>query len=150
MLPNFIYFLYVTILAFILLSKPPVETASALSDTVQGDWISKEINSTDTGIIKKIICKLSLLPEVKQSNHYIDSFSKHTHGISFRVMRRPNKFGNYFWIAVGYDSDIRFETYYNFYVWPDKMLIKYLDVRSGKPITLSEWRKKRKPEDVIK
>jgi hypothetical protein len=104
----------------------------------------------DTNAVDKILYRLSKLPEVRWSNLYIDSFTRHTHRISMRVVEKPDSMKKYYWIAVGYNNDERFETYYNFYVWPDKMIIKYLDSKSGKVLTLSEWRKTRTLEDVIR
>jgi len=112
--------------------------------------LGQKYNSGDRLLIARIVDKLFALAEVKQSNSFIDSFSHHTHGIAARVMSRPDKSTKYYWIAVGYDNDERFETYYNFYVLPDKMTIKYLDTFTGKALTLAEWRKNRKPSDVIK
>ena len=112
--------------------------------------VARKYNSGDSLLVARITDKLFHLAEVQQSNSFIDSFTHHTHGIAARIMQRPNKSTKYYWIAVGYDSDLRFETYYNFYVWPDKMTIKYLDTFTGKALTLAEWRKNRKPSDVIK
>jgi hypothetical protein len=103
----------------------------------------------DSAVIERILRKLKTLPEVKLSHHYIDSFSNHNHGISMTVMKRPDNLTKYYWIAVGYNSSERFETYYNFYVWPDKMTIKYYETLTGKTLTLAEWRKNRKSGEVI-
>lgn len=101
-------------------------------------------NNNDSEVVNKIIKKLVNLPEVKAKNSYVDSLTKHAKGVSFRVMLKPGKLAKYYWIAVGYDSNLRFETYYNFYVWPDKMIIKYLDTNNGKTLSLAEWRRNKK------
>jgi len=98
------------------------------------------IHGNDSEVINRIMDKLYRLPEVKEKDAFIDSLTKHKHGISMRIMQRPGKLTKYYWIAVGYNSNLRFQTYYNFYVWPDSMVIKYLDPDSGKILTLSEWR----------
>jgi hypothetical protein len=100
---------------------------------------------SDTLIESTIMDKLFELPEVKRKWKFVDSLTGHKKGISMRVMKRPEGVSNYYWIAVGYDSDLKFETYYNFYVWPDQMTIRYFDTVDGKILTLAEWRKKLTP-----
>ena len=97
----------------------------------------------DSGIVTRITNKLFALPEVKMKNIFVDSLTNHKKGISMRVMQKPDKLKKYYWIAVGYDSDLRFETYYNFYIWPDNMIIKYLHPYNGRALTLADWRKSR-------
>ena len=134
--------------------KSSISTGSKRALVLPGDWWKNEDqeydHSGDSVLIARIVDKLFDLPEVRLSNSYVDSFTHHTHGIAARVMQRPGKSAKYYWIAVGYDSDLRFETYYNFYVWPAKMTIKYMDTFTGKMLTLAAWRKTRKPGDVIK
>jgi hypothetical protein len=96
------------------------------------------------------LARLFSLPEVKLSSRFIDSLTNHRHGIAMRIVQRPDKSNKYFIIDAGYDNDLRFENYYNFYVWPEKMTIKIVDSYTGKLLTLSEWRKTRKPMAVIK
>jgi hypothetical protein len=99
----------------------------------------------DTLIENEIMEKLIELPEVKRKWKFVDSLTGHKKGISMRVMKRPEGVSTYYWIAVGYDNDLSFETYYNFYVWPDQMTIRYYDPVEGKILTLAEWRKKLNP-----
>src|ERR1700753_164550 len=81
----------------------------------------------DTVVENKILEKLFNLPEVKMSNRFIDSITNHRHGISMRIVQRPDKSNRYFLVDAGYDNGERFENYYNFYVLPEKMIIKVLD-----------------------
>jgi hypothetical protein len=99
----------------------------------------------DTLTENTIMEKLFELPEVKRKWKFVDSLTAHKKGISMRVMKRPEGISTYYWIAVGYDNDLSFETYYNFYVWPDPMTIRYYDPGEGKILTLAEWRKKLNP-----
>jgi hypothetical protein len=94
----------------------------------------------DSVNLKRIMYKLFNLPEIRKKNKFIDSLTNHKKGISMRVMKSPDRMIKHYWIAVGYDSDFRFETYYNFYVWPKQMFIKYLDPITGELLTLEEWR----------
>lgn len=105
---------------------------------------------TDTAIENKILDKLFNLPEVKISSRFIDSLTNHRHGISMRIIQRPNGLKKYYIIDAGYNSSERFENYYNFYVWPDRMIVKVVDSYTGRLLTLTEWRKKRKPGALIR
>jgi hypothetical protein len=116
------------------------------------DWKSmdrKRPFCDENQIVDSIIAKLLQLPEVRKSNNFVDSFTHHKHGVSALVMSKPSKNSKYYCIAVGYNGDLRFETYYNFYVWPKTMTIKYLDTYSGEILTLAKWRRIRKSGDVI-
>jgi hypothetical protein len=132
-------------------TAPPVDEIKYVSS----NWIyfqfvdRKRPCCNEIGIVDSIVTKLLQLPEVRKANNYIDSFTHHMHGVSAFVVSKPNENLKYYCIAVGYNGDLRFETYYNFYVWPRTMMIKYLDTDSGKLLTLAEWRKKRKSRDVI-
>ena len=58
--------------------------------------------------------------------------------------------GNVFYeIEVGYNSEMRFETYYTFYIEKGKCNnIKVLDTIEGDTITLSKWRKRMASLDI--
>ncbi|HMH20152.1 MAG TPA: hypothetical protein VK563_00180 [Puia sp.] len=136
-----------------ILFKGIPSSAIALPENWNGDFWKNQMtyfavlqnkNLNDSELVNKALDKLFQLQEVKRKNKFIDSLTKHTKGISMRVMQKPSKLTKYYWIAVGYDNDLRFETYYNFYVYPDNMSIRYLDTYSGDAITLMQWRKKRK------
>ena len=99
------------------------------------------VQKGDDSIVSKIENKIFLLPEVQRKQKLVDSISHHKHGVSIMVIERPNKTGKYYWIAVGYSSEIRFETMFNFYVWSSPMVIKYFDTDKGKELTLAQWRK---------
>ena len=44
----------------------------------------------DTVVENKILERLFNLPEVKLSDHFIDSITNHRHGISMRIVHRPD------------------------------------------------------------
>jgi hypothetical protein len=104
----------------------------------------REIHVCDTNIVieNKILEKLLNLPEVKAAGRFIDSLSHRHHGISMRIVQRPARSKKYYIIDAGYSNGERFENYYNFYVWPDKMIIKIVDSYTSQLLTLAEWRKK--------
>jgi hypothetical protein len=108
---------------------------------LSGD-VNARIQQTDDSVfVNKIMDKLFSFPEIKRKQAFVDSLSHHKRGISMIVMQKPGKANKYYWIAVGYNGAQRFETYYNFYVWPSQMEIKYLDTESGNLLTLAQWRK---------
>lgn len=98
---------------------------------------------SDTTTEEIVIDKVYKLREVQAKDRYIDSLTHHKKGISLRVIEHPSIKKPYYWIQVGYDSDIRFEVYYNFYVYKKGLSIKYYDTFSGKVMELEQWRKRR-------
>lgn len=85
---------------------------------------------------------LLTIPQVKKSDSYIDSLTNHKHGISFMVGKpQQGKEDLGYQIQAGYNSDVRFETYYFFYINPANKEIKVLDATSGNILPLQEWQK---------
>jgi len=105
-------------------------------------FLNRHVQQTDdSAIVNKIMDKIFGFPEVKRKQAFVDSLSHHKRGVFMMVMQKPGKVNKYYWIAVGYNGTQRFETYFNFYVWPSQMVIKYLDNETGNLITLAQWRK---------
>ena len=84
------------------------------------------------------------LPEVQRANAYIDSFSNHKHGISFLIQRYPGKGVDHYWVQAGYNGDLHYEPYFNFYVYPPELAVKILDPLTGSVYTLVQWRIRKK------
>lgn len=107
------------------------------------------INANDEFIVeaphsvleKKILEKISLLPEYKRSNAYLDSLTNRKHGLSSMIFK-PSKNEKEYYVRVGYNGDDRFETYYNFYVDSTTLAIKIADVLEGDIVSLETWRKR--------
>lgn len=82
------------------------------------------------------------LQEVKIKAALIDSISKHKSGISFMPDSLMLKGVPFYEIKTGYNSEIRFESYYTFYVEKgDCDNIKILEPIEGDIVSLLEWRK---------
>ena len=96
---------------------------------------------TDTVLENKIIDKLLTLPFVKKTNVYIDSFSNHKHGIAFMIDKGGDSTDTDITVEAGYNGELRFETYYHFYVNPGTLEIKVLDVVTDKKLTVKEFMK---------
>jgi hypothetical protein len=99
----------------------------------------------DDKLRDKIIDKIANLAEVQEKSIYIDSLTKGKNGISVIILSSPSKTDPYYWVQAGYNSSVRFEPYFNFYVYPPNLEIKYLDVNNeDKLVSLKEWRRMRK------
>ncbi|WP_445712047.1 hypothetical protein [Flavobacterium sp.] len=81
------------------------------------------------------------IKEVKEKNKFIDSISKGKHGISL-ISDSINREGiTYYEINAGYNSEMRFENYFTFYVEKGNCKnIKISNVIDGEIISLSKWR----------
>jgi hypothetical protein len=95
---------------------PESKNYSAVSNKSQ----QNSYHFNDTTVENKVLAKLFSLPEVKLSGRFIDSLTRHRQGIAMRIVQHPDKSNEYYIIDAGYDNDLRFENYYNFYVWPEK------------------------------
>lgn len=80
---------------------------------------------------------LMKLPFIIKSNHYIDSFSNHRHGIAFI----SDTTGQEISVKAGYNGDERFETYYHFTIDRKTGEIKVLDPVEGDYIPLKDYLK---------
>ncbi|MET3047493.1 hypothetical protein [Flavobacterium covae] len=81
------------------------------------------------------------LNEVVKQNHFIDSISNHKKGISLMSDSLVVENKTFYQIKTGYNSDIRFETYFTFNVEKGNCEnIKVLEPIEGNMISLSEWR----------
>jgi hypothetical protein len=98
---------------------------------------------TDTALENRVIEELMKLSFVKKTNAYIDSFSNHRYGIAFMVDSvGENK--NEISVHGGYNGDLRFETYYLFYVNPNTLEIKVYDALTDKKLSVGDYLKTQK------
>lgn len=92
-----------------------------------------------------VILKLS---EVVDKNKFIDSLTNHKHGISLISDSLEIEGTKYYEIKAGYNSEIRFETYFTFYIEKENCNnIKVWEPIEGNIITLSEWRDSKKEKN---
>jgi hypothetical protein len=90
--------------------------------------LAKEAALTDT---------LLTLPFIIKSNHYIDSFSNHRHGIAFITDSTDRTY----LVKAGYNGEDRFETYYDFEIDKNSREIKVMDPVEGDYIPLKVYLK---------
>lgn len=93
------------------------------------------------------------LDEVKKIYNLIDSITNHKEGVSFISDSLELDRIQHYEIKVGYNSKLRFETYYTFYVERANCNnIKVLEPIEGDIITLNDWRnleKQNKNEELL-
>lgn len=107
----------------------------------QGDSLLPDSTKKYTAEEEAVLKKVMDLQEVKLASAYADSISNHKHGITLIISAEPGKEQDYYTVQAGYTSDIRFEVYFNFYIYPKGMTIKYYDVMTDTALPLEEWRK---------
>jgi hypothetical protein len=93
-------------------------------------------NFTDSALETRITDTLMKLSFIRKTNHYLDSLTNHKHGLSFII----DSVGvNELSVIAGYNGPERFETYYNFTVYPKtfKIMIEYSD--TGELIPIEEY-----------
>jgi len=111
------------------------ETPKETTDSIKTD--KKSVSDLEN----KMLDKLSKLPEWIQANQYIDSLTNHKHGLSV-MTEKPNKETTDYCFRVGYNNELRFETYFNFYVNPKTFELKILDVLTDDIVPIDVWRKR--------
>ena len=115
------------------------DTLTAPVVTEQKDTFASYIHHfNDTTLENRITSALMKLSFVKKSNAYIDSFSNHRHGMAFMLDSLGSN-ENEISVQAGYNGDLRFETYYQFYVNPKTLEIKVLDVVNDKKLSVKEF-----------
>ncbi|MBF8457984.1 hypothetical protein IV494_12430 [Kaistella sp. G5-32] len=91
------------------------------------------------------------LPEVMSKNKMIDSLTTHKQGISLMSDSTTIDGTVFYEINAGYNSDIRYETYYNFYVEKGNCSnIKIAEPIEGDIIPISEWRMRNRDKNKKK
>ena len=106
------------------------DTAIVSADTVQESIALDSVNKID---------------EVRELSKFIDSVSNHKRGVTMLTLHRPDKQKRYFWIQVGYNNGIRFQAYYNFYVYAKDYEIKFLNtVKNDSLMSLADWRRSKR------
>ncbi|NML37601.1 hypothetical protein HHL17_10400 [Chitinophaga sp. G-6-1-13] len=111
---------------------------------------NKTPSADTTGIVGVPACsteeetlkKIAALPEVKEAQKQIDSISNHTHGVSYITHVDTIDHKYYYKIEVGYESSIRRENYFIFYVEKgDCNNIRVWEPVAGNIVPLEDWRK---------
>lgn len=85
------------------------------------------------------------LPEIKAYMLHADSLYG-SKGVppAMMIVADPTKETPYYWVQVGINDGDRLTPEYNFYVYPPKMGVKFLDTMKDEVISIQEWRRRRK------
>lgn len=107
---------------------------------------SKEVDKsqsslTDSLLKDFVLDKIGNLPEVKAKQKFADSITNTKRSITILIAKTPSEAEPYYWVQVGYDNTIRFQPFYNFYIYKKDLSIKYFDPLTNKTMSLKEWRK---------
>ncbi|WP_409416350.1 hypothetical protein [Flavobacterium sp. PS2] len=104
--------------------------------------ISQNKKISNCGTEDLAIQTISKLKEVQLQQKYIDSISNHTKGVSYMTDEKIIKNKAYYEVATGYNGELRWETYYLFYVNKKNCDDIYVnEVVSGDIISIAQWRK---------
>lgn len=76
-----------------------------------------------------------------KANNYIDLLTNHKHGLSVTT-EKPSKDRPDYYIRAGYNGAERFETYFHFYVNPQTLEIRIMDLVTGDIVPIEIWRKR--------
>lgn len=83
------------------------------------------------------------LPEVVKQQHYLDSLTKHQHGVNYMTSSKEIDGKEYYQIDAGYSGEFRRENYWTFYVdKQDCSTIRVSDNVEGTIISVDEWHQK--------
>lgn len=143
---NFLFFFILISFTACINTSPNDEAAktdSAAVETKTGSSKNYIHSFTDTTLENKITAALLKLPFIIKSNSYIDSFSNHTHGISF-LLDEPAENETDISVQAGYNGDQRFETYYRFFVNPKTLEIKVYDPVADSRLSVKDYLKTQK------
>ena len=98
----------------------------------------------DTTLENKALDSLFTFPEVQRLSKIIDSESQLKTSLSMITTHKPEKQKPYYIIQVGYNNNLRFQPFYNFYIYPENFEIKYFNPIKDTLLSLDEWRKQEK------
>jgi hypothetical protein len=92
------------------------------------------------------ICKLVFeIPEVKESDKYIQKVTKGQRQLIIWISDTPEETDNHwYYVKASEDNGMSLVTHFNFCVNPKNLEIKYYDILNDTLISLDEWRKQLK------
>ena len=113
---------------------------ASLVENISGDSINLT-PKTDSAFEDKVVKTVVKYKKIQALNHFIDSVSRHKHGVSMMFTGRPHDNVSYYYLEVGYDTEGRFITAYSFYIYKEGFIIKSIDPQSMKQISIEKWSK---------
>jgi len=130
-------------------AKPMISDSAFKTNNTQHESLVKNksgdsiylTHKTDSAFEDKVVKTVMKYKKIQALNHFIDSVSRHRHGVSMMFTGRPHDNINYYYLEVGYDTEDRFITTYSFYIYKKGFIIKSIDPRSMKQISIDKWGK---------
>ncbi len=107
-----------------------------VSDTVQPD--------ADTFFVR-----ISNLSKVKKMDGELSSNPTKPQHLSYILLKEPSKEFKYYWIQVGVNGPVRFETLFNFHINSKTKEIYYYDALEDKRIPVKQWEKYEITRNII-
>ncbi len=97
----------------------------------------------DSTTENEVYSKVKALIEIMNYSKYVDSVYDGKIGVSFvtKALPAPNK--PYYWVQVGIVDLFRFIPQFNFYIFPDSMVVKFYDTVNDKVLSVEEWRNRK-------
>jgi hypothetical protein len=101
-------------------------------------------NNSFSKLEDKILDTISSLKEVAERSKYVENKTNGKRHLQYVIWEKPGNATPYYWVKVVEDNGSTFYTHFNFYVYPNTMMVKYYDTINGLPIDLTTWRKNKK------
>ena len=122
-------------------NKEPAPDSSTAKNGKATDSTIVVNKLSDAALETKITDTLMTIPFVKKTNDYLDSLTNHKHGIAFIM---DSVASNEIAVMAGYNGPERFETYYNFTIYPKTfdIMIEYPD--TGELVSIDQYIKLKK------
>lgn len=102
----------------------------------------------DTSGDDLVVDKIYHLKEIQERDKYLKKHNGENAGVSLMIIDRPTRENSYYFVQAGYNSSLRFETYYTFQIEnrfiksPNFIAhLKILD-EDGNYISFVQWRKR--------
>jgi hypothetical protein len=108
-------------------------------NTLNQDDSVKVTNNTSGGAMDTIFRKISAIHKVAKLEREISTRSNGTQHLSYIVRKEPSKDFGFYWIQVGVNTDVRFETLLNFHVDSSTGEVFYFDIDNYERIPLKQW-----------
>ena len=105
--------------------------------------VAYENFAPDSNRENDVYSKVKALIEIVNYTKYVDSVYDGKIGVSFvtRALPAPNK--PYYWVQVGIVDLFGFIPQFNFYIYPDSLVVKFHDTVNDKVLSVEEWRNRK-------
>lgn len=92
---------------------------------------------------RRILDTITKLKEVRERIKYVDEKTKGKRHLAFVIWEKPTQQNPYYWVKVTEDNGMTYYTHFNFFVYPQPIIIKFLDTANDNVTDLKTWRKRK-------